>query len=285
MDAKPIFEITKQGVYASLQDTSRIGYGSIGVPFSGPMDEMSHSFVNHKLENKNHSPTLEIYGSGLELIVLSDVKIRIAGAEIEFKVNGVITNTSKTLKIKKASVLTFGKLSKGIWTYLGIKGGFSSTSILGSVSPLKGSPINSFKRGNIIYRNENEFNQESKLLKPEKTRIDYSERIKITPGPEYDVLDEKSKALLINSSFQICNESNRMGYRMKGPKLSKHKEPDILTSAVLPGTVQLLTSGQLIVLMKDCQTTGGYPRVLQIEKMSINQLAQRPPLSEINFSF
>jgi allophanate hydrolase subunit 2 len=49
----------------------------------------------------------------------------------------------------------------------------------------------------------------------------------------------------------------------------------IITSLVLPGTVQLTPSGKLIVLMRDCQATGGYPRVLQLSESAINILAQK----------
>jgi allophanate hydrolase subunit 2 len=57
----------------------------------------------------------------------------------------------------------------------------------------------------------------------------------------------------------------------------------ILTSGVLPGTVQLTPSGKLIVLMRDCQVTGGYPRVLQVSEKGINRLAQKTTGDTIEF--
>jgi allophanate hydrolase subunit 2 len=59
--------------------------------------------------------------------------------------------------------------------------------------------------------------------------------------------------------------------------------PSILTSAVLPGTVQLTPSGKLIILMRDCQVTGGYPRVLQVSEESINRLSQKITGDKIQF--
>ena len=65
--------------------------------------------------------------------------------------------------------------------------------------------------------------------------------------------------------------------------LIKNNLKPILTGPVLPGTIQLTPSGQLIVLMRDCQTTGGYPRVLQLTESAINLLSQKKERDKIKF--
>ena len=64
-----------------------------------------------------------------------------------------------------------------------------------------------------------------------------------------------------------------MGYRLL--ETLGNKLEQILTSSVLPGTVQLTPSGELIILMRDAQVTGGYPRILQLKEDSIAQIAQK----------
>ena len=81
--------------------------------------------------------------------------------------------------------------------------------------------------------------------------------------------------------FTISEDNNRVGYRLH-ETIENNLKP-ILTSAVLPGTVQLTPSGTLIVLMRDAQVTGGYPRVLQLTSFSIDILAQRVSGGEIQF--
>jgi len=92
-------------------------------------------------------------------------------------------------------------------------------------------------------------------------------------GPEYGLLDNNHLENLFFKEFSVAKDYNRMGYqfeeKIKGHKLS------MLTSATLPGTVQLTPSGKLIVLMKDGQTTGGYPRILQLSDKAISTLAQK----------
>ena len=72
-----------------------------------------------------------------------------------------------------------------------------------------------------------------------------------------------------------------MAYQLKEPL--ENELTSIITSLVLPGTVQLTPSGKLIILMRDCQTTGGYPRILQLSEDSINRLAQKFTGDKINF--
>ena len=74
-----------------------------------------------------------------------------------------------------------------------------------------------------------------------------------------------------------------MGYRLLGEMLTRNTTNDMLTSAVAPGVIQLLPDGQLIILMRDCQTTGGYPRILIVDESDINQLAQRNHGKNITF--
>ena len=74
-----------------------------------------------------------------------------------------------------------------------------------------------------------------------------------------------------------------MGYQLNGNPIEKGKEFNMLTAVTIPGTVQLTSAGKLIVLMRDCQTTGGYPRVLQLTENGINRLAQKKTNDSIKF--
>lgn len=102
-------------------------------------------------------------------------------------------------------------------------------------------------------------------------------------GPEFDILNDQDKKTIFNSTFMVTKDNNRMGYRLEGSPYTNPANYNMLTSSVLPGTVQLTPSGQLIVLMQDCQTTGGYPRILQVTQSGINSLAQKKSSDAITF--
>ena len=97
--------------------------------------------------------------------------------------------------------------------------------------------------------------------------------LKVTKGPEFSKLSLEQQELLCSQNFEVSKHNNRMAYQLL--PLFHNSLDSIFTAPVLPGTIQLTPSGQLIVLMKDCQTTGGYPRVLQLTEESINILSQK----------
>jgi antagonist of KipI len=75
-----------------------------------------------------------------------------------------------------------------------------------------------------------------------------------------------------------------MGYRLQGPQLTLQQPINIISSAVTKGTIQLLPNGQLIILMADHQTTGGYPVVGHVPSAFVNALAQCRPTQTIQFA-
>ena len=109
-----------------------------------------------------------------------------------------------------------------------------------------------------------------------------SDNIDCYKGPEYDRLSIKNKDILLKKEFSISNNHNRMGYILE-QNLKNNINP-ILTSHVMPGTVQLTPGGKIIILMRDCQTTGGYPRILQLTNNGINMLSQKITNSVIKFN-
>ena len=100
-------------------------------------------------------------------------------------------------------------------------------------------------------------------------------------GPEFDMLTIEQQELLLDLDFTIAKENSRMAYQLV-VTVNNSLKP-IITSLVLPGTVQLTPSGKLIILMRDCQTTGGYPRVLQLSENAINRLSQKFTNDKIRF--
>ena len=123
-------------------------------------------------------------------------------------------------------------------------------------------------------------NNKNASLKISQSHFDASQ-IDVLKGLEYDRLSKEQQTLLCSEVFIISKDNNRMAYQLE-QNIDNHLEP-IITSGVLPGTVQLTPSGKLIILMRDCQTTGGYPRVLQLKEASINVLAQKFTGNSINF--
>ena len=102
-------------------------------------------------------------------------------------------------------------------------------------------------------------------------------------GPEFDSLNRNQQLQLFNKAFKIGSNSSRMAYYLGNNNLEIDNLKDIITVPVAPGTVQLLPSGILMLLMKDAQSTGGYPRILQVLKKDLDRVAQIRVNEEVNF--
>jgi antagonist of KipI len=107
--------------------------------------------------------------------------------------------------------------------------------------------------------------------------------IEFIPGPAWNDLDNTSIASLLQNDFNISLQSNRMGYPLKGPILKNKRTQSYLSSGVTRGTIQLLPSGELIILMSDHQTIGGYANLGQIILVDLPRLAQWNKLHPLRF--
>ena len=279
-----MIKVLKAGFYATIQDRGRDGYANIGVPVSGVMDSYSSNLTNSVLDNSLDDAVLEITFGGTELLFLKDTFIAISGADFNTTINNKPVKLNVRIQVFKDDILSFGKINYGIRGYLAIKGGFFTPKILGSRSQYQNITSNSRIHKNDIL----EIKKASKTLKASNTSIKIdkshftSDEIECFKGPEFGVLSSNQKAELFKELFTISQDNNRMGYRLE--ETLENNFSSILTSAVLPGTVQLTPSGKLIVLMRDCQVTGGYPRILQLSEKSINRIAQKTTNQTIKFS-
>ncbi|AZQ58353.1 biotin-dependent carboxyltransferase [Maribacter sp. MJ134] len=276
-----MLKVLKSGFYTTVQDLGRFNFRNKGVPVSGVMDQLSVFKANTLLENDTTDAVLEITMTGPTLIFEEETYITLAGAEMSATLNNMPIQNYKVYRINIGDILSYGRLDKGFRAYLAVKGGFRLQSILSSFSLYR--PItreNRLKDGDVV---PFEYN---KLFKPKILEIKVDSFLEETVlevyrAPEYDLLQEEQLAQLFDGDFTVAKENNRMAYQLE--ECINGHTINMLTSATLPGTVQLTPSGKLIVLMKDGQTTGGYPRILQLSDKAIAILAQKRAGSKIAF--
>ncbi len=268
-----MLKIVKSGFFTTIQDSGRFGFRHLGVPVSGSMDRAAAHLANAMLENPDEAAVLEVTMSGPVLEFTRDTWIAIAGANLSPKLNEVDIDNHGVHRIRSGDRLAFGKHIDGLRGYVAIKGGFDTGEVLKSRSFYK--PIT--EKDHLVagmelhYEEVSEFEPKITHVIPEE--IERVLKLKASPGPELDILDSEQQELLFSQPFTIAKENNRMAYQLQ-EILGSHQHP-MLTSATLPGTVQLTPGGKLIILMRDGQTTGGYPRILQLSDDSINKLAQK----------
>jgi biotin-dependent carboxylase-like uncharacterized protein len=277
-----MIKVLKSGLFTNLQDAGRLGFQSYGIPISGPMDKFSFDLANKILNNSLNSSALEITMTGPLLEFYKNTLICITGADISPRLNDIRIENNKIIEVKPKDRLSFGALVSGFRAYLGVLGGFKSNLTHNSSSMCFGVT----KHVRLVKNDTLNYQQYDFPLKEQFT-LDLivnknANHLKVYKGPEYDLLNDTTKKVLFSNAFSLSNTFNRMAIQLN-EKLYNQINP-IITSPVLPGTIQLTPNGTLIVLMRDCQTTGGYPRILQLDERSINTISQYKKDSSFYFS-
>lgn len=268
--------ILSEGMHCSIQDLGRKGYRSYGVPISGAMDKYSAILANKLLNNEENASVMEMTRVGPKIMFEDHTLIVLTGADMSPTLNGEPMTMNFVYAVNTSDVLSFGHLMYGTRAYLGVKGGFMTEEKLKSRSYFGGiTSKEKIEKGERV-----PIASYDAVLEVTSSKIKVSsshfttKKLEVTKGPEFHRLTKKQRELLFSKEFKIDKLNNRMGYQLK-EKFSPIKQSEIITSVAIPGTVQLTPSGRLIILMRDCPTTGGYPRVIQLTDLAINQLAQK----------
>ena len=268
-----MIKVVHAGIYNTIQDVGRIGFTKNGIPQGGSMDTYSAEMANILLKNSSTSAVIEItFGQG-KFEFTSDAYICLMGGDFSPRINKDSIQMNTVVEVKKNDVLSFGRRNYGARIYLAVQGGIQSEVVLKSRSFLQGITQLKLLKDDALKINAKKPYSDEGFSKLKIYKNHFQNAIlECFPGPEFDQLDARQKQRLLEP-FTISEDNNRVGYRLNEPL--KNDVPSILTSAVLPGTVQLTPSGKLIVLMRDAQVTGGYPRVLQLSEYAISRLSQK----------
>ncbi len=272
----------------TLQDLGRTRLQHIGYSQGGAADEHAFLWANKLLNNSANTPVLESMFIGCELEFSHPTQIAVTGAAHEILIEGNRYPSWQTFTIEANTTVTLPTSISGVYTYISVKGGFTekssdtgfSTVVREKTGFNQGVP---FKEGQGISYNNQTLNYPSQKMVPHQFIPDYLQplTLRLIPGFQINRFSNKDISGLLANDFVISPDSNKMGYRLTGGKL-KHMQT-IQSEGVPFGSVQLPPSGELIVLLKDRQTIGGYPKLGCIVQQDCFKLSQRRPGASVNF--
>jgi antagonist of KipI len=294
--------ILKCGI-ASIQDNGRTGFRNLGIHAGGVMDRLSFALCNMLVANEPNDAQVEINGG--EFMVESDyAKLIVVGGK-GYNVFAGARQLSlwQPYFLEPQEKLRIIPLTGGGIAYLAIHGGIRIPSILGSKSThitagFGGMNGRLLQHGDLlptailrtvlaekIVAHLYQAGIHHHLRLSNSAIPDFSRNsIRITTAHEYDWFTHAAHHLLDSEEFELTGMSNRMGYRFNGAALQRNNTGELLSTAVAPGTIQVSPDGQLLVLMSDAQTTGGYPRIGQVASVDLPLLAQHTAGSRISFT-
>jgi antagonist of KipI len=286
--------IVLPGLLTTVQDLGREGSRQWGVPVGGAMDRVALRVANLLVGNEEQAAGLEFALLGPTIEFTADHNIALCG-EFEAAIDSVPLPTWRPVRMKSGAVLRCGRAARGCRGYLAIGGGIDVPLLLNSRSTYLSGHFGGF-HGRALATDDLlpvGSNAASERVEPSPAVVTWSAAlgragdrepiVRAIRGPQFDWLDEASRQRFWHEPFRVTPQSDRMGYRLASPPLRFAFQRELLSAAVSFGDVQLPGGGEPIVLMADCATTGGYPRLAHVIEVDLSVLAQLPPGSSVRW--
>lgn len=273
--------IIRGGMLTTVQDPGRSGHRSAGVPLGGGMDAFALRVANQLVGNAEAAAVLECTLLGPELECSAEAIIALGGADFD----GLAAWQPRVLRAGER--LKLGAARSGCRGYLAVAGGINVPLVLGSRSTYLRAGMGGFQGralrdgdvlpvADVTRKLTNHWRIDGRIL----PGYSASPTVRVLRGAQ---LDEFGGALFA-AEFKILPQSDRMGIRLGGAKLVRiGGAAELVSSAVVPGTVQVPADGQPIVLMADAQTLGGYPQAAQVISVDLPLVAQLRPGDRVRF--
>jgi biotin-dependent carboxylase-like uncharacterized protein len=264
--------VISPGLLTTVQDLGRPGYAHLGISASGAADALSLRAGNLLVGNAEGAAALEM---------------TLAGGTFEFESAGVVALTGadfeagiplwSAVEVKAGEAVRCTQARSGARCYLCVRGGIDVPLVLGSASThlltglggIEGRPL---KRGDLLRIG-------AAAVEPRCAKLRGSMP---EAAPAIRVTAPADASALCGPSWQVREDSDRMGLRLRGPALARHTG-HMLTEGVPLGAVQVPPDGQPIILFVEHQTTGGYPKIANVISADFHSLGQLRPRDPVRF--
>ncbi len=270
-----MIEIVQTGAPASVQDLGRYGHRRFGIGHAGAMDTLALRAGNILLGNDENAAALEIALGGITLVFHADTSFCLTGAMYEARLDGRAVYSYWRYNARAGQTLQLVRAVQGMYGYLCVQGGLDVPEVLGSRSTDLKAAFGGFHGRNVAPGDRIATGGDGRLsAEVGIAPIPLTNRIHALASSEYALFSQKAHYRFWQNGWTLQSDSNRMGYRFGGGILERAREAEMLSHAVVFGTVQVPPSGQPIILMADTQTTGGYPKIATVAQADLGRLAQ-----------
>jgi KipI family sensor histidine kinase inhibitor len=281
----PALEILEGGLLTTIQARPRAGYRRVGVAAAGPLDPRAHASANRLLGNPDDAPALEVTLTGPTLRFLAGAHFALTGADF-----GAVLERSDLgewpcprgapVRARAGNVLHLAKPTPGALGYLAFSGGIASPEVLGSgstdlVGGFGGVFGRALKAGDRLALNWATPRSPAEPA-PEPDRKGVVE-VRVVLGPQEEDFAAEGLARFLGQTFSLSAECNRVGLRLQGSPIPHARGGEIASDGMVPGSIQVPPSGLPIVMLQDCPTTGGYPKIATVVSADLPRLARIAP--------
>lgn len=276
--------IMNAGPQATLQGNQRAGYRYSGIPSSGPADPVSHAIANHLVGNHASTTGIEITYGPFSVEFQASAAIALTGAVAPTSLNGRVVSFHETLFVKQGDFLEVGRPDHGLRTYLAISGGVVGDEFLESESTyipagLGGFEGRALRSGDVVETSPRTKPRRETTPETLQFPLGNSFALRASEGPDYT----GDCTHLWTEQYKATRRASRIGIELDGAFPKIHSIANLPSAGIFPGALQLPPQGRGFLLLPDCQTTGGYPHILQVNRSDRHLLGQIRPGDSILF--
>jgi antagonist of KipI len=283
-----MIRVLEPGALTTVQDLGRPGHLRYGIPPSGPIDRAAFVVANRLAGNADGAAGLECTVLGPRFVAEVPCAIAVTGAAMPLTVNGAEAPAWTTLILESGDVVKLGAARAGVRAYVAFSGGVDVPAVLDSRS--------TYVRGRLGGLDGRALRKDDRLAlfaAPRPTRrrararvrlaFDDEPEIRVVLGPQADRFTDDGLRTFLGSAYEMLPQSDRMGARLRGPRIAHTAGHDILSDGIALGSIQVPGDGQPIALLVDRQSTGGYTKVATVCSFDIGRVGQVKPGHRLRF--
>lgn len=280
-------QVKSPGLFTTVQDLGRPGFGPMGVSASGAADSIALRIGNRLVGNPESSAALEMTLLGGAFLFTRDTVASIAGSDFGPTLDGQPVALWTAFRIRPGQTLAFGPTRSGARCYLCVHGGFAVPLFLGSASThilsgLGGFSGRALRKGDTIAIGDSSMDYQQRSVAPAALqKLAPRKTLRVTSAPQESWFAESALSRFYQGTYRVSEESNRMGLRLIGPEVQTEKPHQMITEPVALGAIQIPAGGQPIILFVEQQTTGGYPKIANVISADLSSVGQLRPRDEI----
>jgi antagonist of KipI len=289
--------VSRAGFLTSVQDLGRTGFRQFGVSTSGALDPFALRVANLLVGNDENAAGLEVTLGGLRLCFKDERMVAWCGGEFDVQIGARSLPAGHVARLRSGDELKFGLAKIGCRCWLAISGGVAVPVVLDSRSTdlranFGGILGRALRDGDEVPLGEFRRTQTAAAegISAWTAPHDWASPAKRSPvlrfvrGIDWVRFNTSMLQDLTNETFGVSPDSDRMGVRLDGPELKREDSIDLISEAVAPGTIQVPPSGKPILLLGDCQTIGGYPKIANVVTVDLGIAAQLRAGDRVRFS-
>jgi len=276
--------VVSPGALATLQDLGRPGRAGLGVARSGAVDRAALRIANRLVGNAEAATAIEIALGGFCARAERDTWVAVTGALADVRVDGRARDAYAPLRLPACAEISIGVARAGLRLYLAVRGGIDVAAVLGSrstdvLASLGPPPL---RAGDVVTAGEAPGPVPAVDVFPWSVPGALVD-VAIAPGPRVDWFAPGAWQTLVDTTWTVSNDVDRVGIRFEGPPLGRIGDGELPSEGMVPGALQVPPHGRPVALLADGPVTGGYPVIAVATDATLDALGQVRPGDRVRF--